>query len=192
LFWIASRQEQNPVKKATLFLVLAALMLASCRAVEMVPPPDPSPVPSATTLPTQEPAPTMTQIPPDQPVIGTPAGHGNRPTQPFDPKPGDAAWQRGTVFLEGAQVLTMESLPPQFTLLLSGNLPTPCNQLRVVVMEPDANKVIQVDAYSVVDPNKMCTQVLAPFQANVPMGTFATGKYQVTVNGQEAGQIQVP
>lgn len=173
-------------------LALVCTLLASCGSPELVPPPQPSPIASQTPFPTQEATASMSPVPPsNEPIVGTPVPR-NRPTQPFDPKSGDANLQRGNVFIDSAQVLTMESNPPQFSLMLTGNLPTPCNKLRVEVMEPDQNGVIQVDAYSVIDPNKACSQVLSPFKANIPMGTFAPGSYTVAVNRNPVGKIKVP
>ena len=89
-------------------------------------------------------------------------------------------------------ILVMESFPPQYMLTLQGTLPTPCHQLRVEVAPPDDQNTIQVSAYSVVDPNAICTQVLSPFQASVPLQGQPSGTYTVLVNGEEAGSIEVP
>jgi hypothetical protein len=89
-------------------------------------------------------------------------------------------------------ILVAESMPPQYTLNLKGTLPTPCHQLRVEVGQPDSQMRIPVSVYSVVDPSAICTQVLAPFEAAVPLQGLATGKYTVVVNGKEAGSIDVP
>jgi hypothetical protein len=93
------------------------------------------------------------------------------------------------VFIEENGVLVRESYPPQISLTVSGNLPTPCNELRLQVDEPDEKNNIQVDAYSVTDPNMMCTQVLKPFQASIDLGTFPSGHYSVYVNGELAGEF---
>jgi hypothetical protein len=93
------------------------------------------------------------------------------------------------VFIEEKGVLVRESYPPQISLTVSGNLPTPCNELRLQVDEPDEKNNIQVDAYSVTDPNMMCTQVLKPFQASIDLGTFPSGHYSVYVNGELAGEF---
>jgi hypothetical protein len=93
------------------------------------------------------------------------------------------------VFIEEKGVLVRESYPPQISLSMSGNLPTPCNELRVQAGEPDEKNNIQVEAYSVADPNMMCTQVLKPFQASIDLGTFPSGHYSVYVNGELAGEF---
>jgi hypothetical protein len=86
-------------------------------------------------------------------------------------------------------LLIFESFSDQISISLSGDLPTPCHQLRVQVNEPDENNKIDVDAYSVVDPDMICIQVLEPFQASIDLGTFPSGHYSVWVNGELAGEF---
>ena len=78
----------------------------------------------------------------------------------------------------------------QINLVLRGELPTPCNQLRIKVTPPDAQNLIQVNVYSVVDPDQICTQVLEPFEAVVSLGSFTSGKYSVYVNGEYLGEFE--
>jgi hypothetical protein len=111
---------------------------------------------------------------------------------PWQPQASDQNLQRGEVFIEEMDVLPLKNIPTRYTLTLQGNLPTPCHQLRVEVNPPDGQNVIQVSAYSVVDPNAICTQVLSPFQAYVPIQDQPAGKYTVVVNGKEAGSIEMP
>jgi inhibitor of cysteine peptidase len=133
---------------------------------------------------------------PNQPVDDP-----NRPTssddpviipQKFDntiPRPADKNLLRGNAYVESADLLTMESYPLQFMLVVSGNLPTPCDQLRVDVRPPNAENQIVVDVYSVAEPDKMCTEVLQPFSINIPLGSFPSGHYTVWVNGEQAAEF---
>jgi len=118
------------------------------------------------------------ETPPQQPI-----------ENPYAPLPADSSLTRGEVFIEEKGLLVRESYPPQISLSMSGNLPTPCHELRVQVSEPDEKNNIQVEAYSVTDPNMMCTQVLKPFQASIDLGTFPSGHYSVYVNGELAGEF---
>jgi hypothetical protein len=125
--------------------------------------------------------------PADQPV-------NNQTPQPpvspdYLPRPGDDKLTRGEVFLDSTDLLTMESYPLQFALTLTGNLPTPCHQLRVQVDQPDTSGMIPVDVYSVVDPTVICAQVLQPFSLNVPLGSFPAGHYRLLVNGQPVAEF---
>ena len=129
---------------------------------------------------------------PDMPVTSPPGDQmpTNEPVpNPFAPQPGDTSLTRGTVYLNKVDLLVRESFPPQLSLVMQGDLPTPCNQLRVEVRKPDPQNKITIDVYSVVDPNQMCTQVLEPFEEAIDLGTFPTGHYTVWVNGQKAGEF---
>jgi hypothetical protein len=107
----------------------------------------------------------------------------------FLPQPGDAALTRAEAFLETTDLITMESFPLQFSLVLKGSLPTPCHKLRVDVNQPDTSNKVVVDVYSVVDPKTVCAQVLEPFEVNVPLGSFPAGKYQLFVNGEQVAEF---
>jgi hypothetical protein len=96
---------------------------------------------------------------------------------------------RGAVYLDSTNLLTMESFPLQFALVLKGNLPTPCHKLKVAVSPPDAQNKIVVDAYSVFDPNVICAQALQPFAENFPLGSFPTGHYVLWVNGKQVAEF---
>jgi hypothetical protein len=96
---------------------------------------------------------------------------------------------RESVYLDSVDLLTMESNPLQFSLALAGNLPTPCNQLRVAVSPPNAENQILVDVYSLSTPGTICAEVLQPFSQNVPLGSFPAGHYTVWVNGRQMGEF---
>jgi len=138
--------------------------------------------PNPTNIVTSEP------VNPDQPVTSeTPSSPGVN--NPYAPQPGDAALTRASAFINSADLLFMESFPVQVALILRGNLPTPCHNLRALIHAPDENNNIEVEVYSVADPTTLCVQVLQSFEANVPMGSFPSGHYTVTVNGQRVGEF---
>ena len=129
---------------------------------------------------------------PDKPLTSPPGDNvsTNEPVlNPFAPQPGDASLTRGNVYINEASLIIRESFPPQVSLTLAGDLPTPCNQLRAEMHPPDPQNKIVVDVYSLVDPNQMCAQVLEPFDAAIDLGTFPSGHYTVWVNGQMAGEF---
>jgi hypothetical protein len=99
---------------------------------------------------------------------------------------------RGNVFIDRTELLTMESFPPQFLLVIEGNLPDPCHNLRLLVNEPDAENNIHVEAFSVVDPDAMCIQVLEPFQESLNLGSYPDGEYTLYLNGEEIAQFSTP
>lgn len=125
---------------------------------------------------------------PDEPV-GSDGPTHQQPIHEYQPKPGDSALKRGPAFVEGHDLLILESYPLQFMLTLRGNLPTPCNQIRVMVAAPDANNVITVDVYSLSDPNLLCAEVIQPFEVNLPLGSFAAGHYRLMINGEPGAEF---
>ncbi|MGZ9164093.1 MAG: hypothetical protein ACXW4U_02845 [Anaerolineales bacterium] len=146
----------------------------------------------AACAPLSDPTGEPSEFPPDTAVTSPPAD--NMPTigpttNPFSPKPGDANLTRGMIYIEEASLVVRESYPPQISLSMRGNLPTPCHALRVEIPSPDQENKIMVEAYSVVDPSLVCTQVLEPFQEFIDLGTFPSGHYSVWVNGELAGEF---
>ena len=108
---------------------------------------------------------------------------------PFAPKPGDEKLTRGEAYVKEASLIIRESYPPQVSLSLSGDLPTPCHELRVKINASDQENKIMVETYSVVDPDKVCIQMLESFQESIDLGTFPAGHYSVWVYGKLAGEF---
>jgi hypothetical protein len=130
--------------------------------------------------------------PPDAVVTSPPGGlmpPSSTDQNPYAPQPGDSALLRGNVYLDSAQILSLESYPLQIVLELRGNLPDPCHQLRVAVNPPDSGNRITIEVYSVADAGSICIQVLKPFDASIPLGSFPAGHYAVWVNGNQIGEF---
>ena len=136
--------------------------------------------------------PATDEVPPDSAVTSPPYPQPGEPQKPvWRPRPEDQTLQRGEVFIDALDLLTLESFPPQFKLQVKGALPTPCHQLRVQIAEPDDQKRIFVIIYSVVDPRTMCIDVLQEFDVSVTIPNPPSGaKYSVWLNGQQVGEIQ--
>ena len=107
----------------------------------------------------------------------------------YSPKPDDDQKIRGPFFIDTSNLNIMESYPIQVSLSVQGSLPTPCHEFRVEVSQPDDNNQIQVDVYSVLDPEKICAQVVTPFEFTIPMGSFPSGSYSVLINGNLIGEF---
>ena len=151
-----------------LILLMLILLATSC-APQLEPAPGPDTAvtsPPVDTMPSNEPS-----------------------SNPFAPQPADPILARSIVYIKEASLIIRESFPPQISLVLIGDLPTPCNQLRVVVGTPDEENKIMVEVYSVIDPNQVCTEVLEPFEESIDLGTFTTGHYSVWVNGEMSGEF---
>ncbi len=177
-------------------LTILALSLSACAQVtpDPIEEPKPSDTPVTGTPVTGEPLPAETQpvfepANPDSTAV-SPGRPGETPAaNPYAPQPGDVNLELGGVFISEKGLLTLESFPPQYMLAFSGDLPTPCNDLRVKVGAPDAGGQIVVEAYSVIDNTMACIQVLEPFSVSIPLGSFADGKYTVLLNGEVVGEI---
>jgi hypothetical protein len=96
------------------------------------------------------------------------------------------------VFIDSNEILLLESYPVQVHMIIAGNLPTPCNELRLIVSPPDDNNRIEIEAYSVTEPNLMCTQVLEPFEARISLGNFTEGEFTVWIEGEQVGEFSLP
>jgi hypothetical protein len=109
----------------------------------------------------------------------------------YEPQSGDASLKKDQVFLDlsTSQLVVTASDPAQAKATLTGNMPDPCHSLRVVVSNPDTNNTINLEVYSLVDPNTACVTVLDPFTASIPLGSFPSGRFTVMVNGERLGQF---
>jgi hypothetical protein len=165
--------------KRLLILIIALATLAACAPTQTNPSLDATTVQNTT--PAHEETPMQNE---------TPAQNGGL-APIYAPRIGDDALQRGNAYIDAADILTMESYPLQFAVVLKGNLPTPCHELRVVYNQPDAQNEIQLEVYSVADPNAVCAQMLKPFEQNIPLGSFSGGHYTIWVNGRQVGEFDV-
>lgn len=173
----------NPVTLFTLFLLILTSACASSPATPSAPggqPSYPNSYPSDPSYPSSSDKPVQTYLPPAQPAD---------PDNPYAPLPDDNKLSAGNLYLESAEVLVLESYPPQFRLSLHGSLPTPCHALRVKIDPPDENNNIYINAYSVADPGMVCAQVLQSFDAAVPLKNLIPGRYVVWVNGEKIAEI---
>lgn len=137
--------------------------------------------------------PTPLPAEPDQPVSNEPGGTPvPLPTNPYQPRPGDERFARSSAFIDTSDLLVRESFPPQYSVWIKGTVPTPCHEVRALVKGPDTDGRIDIDVYSLADPEKVCVQVLAEFDMTIPLGSLSTGSYEVVVNGKSVGQIAVP
>jgi hypothetical protein len=129
---------------------------------------------------------------PDTPVSSDGSITPNPYPDPLQPIAGEDTMLRGNVFIDTSDILTLESMPPQYTLHIVGNLPTSCHKLRASLSQPDEQNQVKVEVYSLVNPDEVCAQVLSPFATNIPLGSYETGKYLVFINGEKIGEIEAP
>ena len=176
--------------KQLLSASLLAIFLVACAAATPSEPAEPSPAPVES--PDAYPfllTPQSAYPGPDNPVF---SGTSGAYPSPLDPLPGEAGMDRGQVFVDETQLLVMESFPPQYLLQVSGSLPTPCHSVRASISEPNAQNQINVEVFSLVDPNLTCVQVLEPFQTGINLGSLPQGSYTVLLNGEQVAEIEAP
>jgi hypothetical protein len=112
-------------------------------------------------------------------------------TNPYAPQAGDDLMTRGVTEIVSASVLATGSLPSEVSVALSYRLPTPCNQLRVEISQPDAQNRIQLSIYALAPKDKPCTLMAlsTPMETSLNLGSFAAGQYTVWINGQQVGEF---
>jgi len=127
---------------------------------------------------------TSTQAP-DAPVSNENQPAGGASPSPLDPIPGEDKMARGEATISESDVLLLESYPVQVMLNLRGTLSTPCHHLRAKVNQPDAQNRIQIEAYSLYNPDEICIQMLQEFETGIPLGSYPKGSYTVWLNGKQ-------
>ena len=78
------------------------------------------------------------------------------------------------------------------TLRLSGSTASPCHTLQVDVAEADEDGNIAVEVYSLLSPNRVCAQVVRPFEREIPLRDLPSGSYTVSVNGKQIAAFDMP
>lgn len=111
-----------------------------------------------------------------------------------DPGPGPAvttapSGTEGPVFVDTTDILQLESFPVQVRMVVKGSLPTPCHEARWEV--DDGGAALRVRLWSSAPLGQDCAQVLEPFEASIPLGSFASGTRIVLLNGEEVGRFTI-
>jgi hypothetical protein len=168
--------------------ILCVTLLAACVPATSSSPSATQPVeqPTSTTAaPSPYPAPLATD------AAGQPK---NLTSYPYPPatEPNASNMMRGEVFVDKSELVPSKSNPEQYSLEISGSLPTPCNVLKFNVGSPDNQNRIQVELYSLIETDKMCAQVLEPFDTSIPLGSLKSGKYTVMLNDNQVGELVIP
>ncbi len=128
---------------------------------------------------------------PDTPPPGLPTSPPAPPLSGYEPQSGDEQLKRDQVFLEleNSTLVVSQGQPAEVSVTLKGSLSDPCHKLRVVVSPPSDKNEINLEVYSVFDPNVACITVIQPFSADIPLGTYPSGHYTVNINGQLLGEF---
>jgi hypothetical protein len=110
---------------------------------------------------------------------------------PYAPQPGDSELMTGDITVDSSSVALAKSQPPQVMVNFAYFQPTPCYKLRVEVSEPDSQNQISLKAYAVAEKDKPCTlmALATPLEASLNLGSFPSGHYTVTLNGDQIGEF---
>lgn len=169
-----------------LILVLSAGLLSACAAASMGGQ-EPTAVPIQPTLPGK-----IIQTPLES--TPTPSIQYTLPS-PMDetsPRPEDANLEKANAYVDTIELLAMQTFPVQYRLHITGSTPTPCHKVRVSFGMPNENNAVQVEVYSVANPNTICAQMLAPFDVSVAINGLAAGKYSLYHDNTLIGEISLP
>lgn len=93
---------------------------------------------------------------------------------------------RGSVFVSETGITIAESWPIQVFVNVLGDAPTPCHTVQWEVAADDG--VVAIELFSV-DSGGICAQVLVPFDVSIPAGSFDSGDWIVTLNGDQVGEF---
>jgi hypothetical protein len=109
----------------------------------------------------------------------------------FGPQPWDDKLTRGEVSLDlaASKLFTSDTQPRLVSAILHGDLSDPCHELRIAVTAAKSQNEIDLEVYSVFDPQTNCTTVIQSFEVTYPLGSFSNGHYSVYVNGQLLGEF---
>jgi hypothetical protein len=146
-------------------------------------PPAASPTPQPSLTPPAQPSPQPTPRP-DQPVSATPGAPQPSPTviivAPSGRHPELAP-------IDGLDVLTLESFPPQYMLHVRAGLPSGCAQPLSNRIVGRQGNVIQVEVLNSLPDNAICTAIYGNYDLNINLGSdFTSGQtYKVQVNDKE-------
>ena len=109
---------------------------------------------------------------------------------PFAPKIEDVGWQVATVTLTSISLMERyEFSPPRAAISLVGYMPSVCNELRVNIDPPTEDYRIDVEVYSLVNPDVQCDKVFQQFETTIMLGTYSPGRYTIWVNGGQMGDF---
>ena len=124
---------------------------------------------------------TLTPAPVDDSI---PADPGGIPAEP-------GATLRSPFYLDETELLILESYPYQLRMIIRGSLPTPCATLHWSVEPADERGRIQVELYSLQDPNLTCIQILHSIEETIPLGSYTEGDYSIWINVELAEEFDL-
>lgn len=107
---------------------------------------------------------------------------------PYAPQSADGKLNRDTVEMVKTEAVSLQNNPSKVELKVFFFLPTPCDQFRINLSQPGADKRINIEVYSLMKPNQACAlmRLSTPTEADLNLAGLASGHYSVWVNGEKS------
>lgn len=99
--------------------------------------------------------------------------------------------EHGSVYTDVFEVLPGKTTD-ELVLHMSGNLPSACSKLTFTASLAEGSNTIEVVAYSTEPSDKMCAQMLSPFDEQISLPNLKEGTYDIKVNGELNRTVTIP
>ena len=101
------------------------------------------------------------------------------------------AFKNGVAYVDfdSTQIIVKESYPMQVELIISGDLPTPCHELKWEISDPDENKAIHITVWSQIYVDENCAEMLESFEQRISLGEFEDTGYYIWINDYKVGEF---
>lgn len=93
--------------------------------------------------------------------------------------------------IESAQLLQAESWPVQVRLEVAGVISSACHQVEASVAPPDPEGRIAVEVFEEAIEDEECPSAAQPFRESIRIGEYASGAYEVLLNGEVIGEFNL-
>lgn len=154
-----------------------SLMVTACGTVDA----GASPPPPTTATPR-----VITVSLSDRPIVGVPP----TPDPPLDPGIVEPQVLLASAFVTAVEVEMTGDGIARFTL--TGDVPTPCHELRTELLPPNPEREVFLEVYSAAPVDQMCIQVMSPFTAQVQLDRLGAGDYTLVIAGTEVTTFTIP
>lgn len=109
---------------------------------------------------------------------------------PYEPDLQDAGRQVAAVTVTSVLLAEKyEYTPPLSAIVITGYMPSVCNELRIEISPPDELFRVFIEVYSLINPDIQCDNVFQQFEAEILLGIYSPGRYTVWVNDALAGDF---
>lgn len=120
--------------------------------------------------------------------ISSPTPIGPQIENPNPPQSGDGKLVRDGVEIVKTEWVILKSNPLQYAIKISFFTPTPCHQFRVSLDQPGTGNRINIEVYSLMKKDQVCTlmRLNTPTEVSLGISKISAGHYSVWVNGLKA------